>query len=85
MIYDHQIEFVNGEPVMMKSDGIPETLEPAEPLRRQCIEFLECIKSGRKPLTDGESGLQVLRVLAAAEQSLSSKGVPVETAISTNR
>jgi UDP-2-acetamido-3-amino-2,3-dideoxy-glucuronate N-acetyltransferase len=79
MIYEHQIEFVNGEPVMFKSEGVPELLEPAEPLRQQCIEFLDCIQSGKKPLTDGESGLQVLRVLAAAERSLSSKGVPVET------
>jgi UDP-2-acetamido-3-amino-2,3-dideoxy-glucuronate N-acetyltransferase len=78
MIYDHQIEFINGEPVMIKSDGVPEKLETAEPLRRQCLEFLDCMESGRKPLTDGESGLQVLRVLAAAEESLSNKGVPVE-------
>ncbi len=85
MIYDHQIEFVNGEPVMIKSEGIPETLEPAEPLRRQCLEFLDCLQTGRRPLTDGESGLQVLRVLAAAEASLASKGMPVETVAATSR
>jgi UDP-2-acetamido-3-amino-2,3-dideoxy-glucuronate N-acetyltransferase len=77
MIYDQGVEFINGEPVMRKNDGISEALERAEPLRRECQEFLECIKTGRKPLTDGESGLQVLRVLEAAEHSLAEGGIPV--------
>jgi UDP-2-acetamido-3-amino-2,3-dideoxy-glucuronate N-acetyltransferase len=77
-IYDQGVEFVNGEPVMRKNDGVAEVLEKAEPLRRECQEFLDCIKTGRKPLTDGESGLQVLRVLEAAEHSLAENGIPVE-------
>ena len=39
--------------------------------------FLECIKTNRKPLTDGEEGVKVLRVLEAAQKSLDQKGVPV--------
>jgi UDP-2-acetamido-3-amino-2,3-dideoxy-glucuronate N-acetyltransferase len=77
MIYDQGVEFVNGEPVMRKNEGIAEILEKAEPLRRECMHFLECIETGRKPLTDGESGLQVLRILEAAEFSLSQSGIPV--------
>ena len=49
----------------------------AEPLRRQCLEFLDCIKTRRRPLTDGESGLRVLRVLDAAERSLACGGAPI--------
>ena len=77
MIYDQGVEFVNGEPVMRKNEGIAETLEKAEPLRRECLHFLECIETGKKPLTDGESGLQVLRSLEAAQYSLSQNGIPV--------
>jgi predicted dehydrogenase len=77
MIYDQGVEFVNGEPVMRKNEGIAEALEKAEPLRRECLHFLECIETGKQPLTDGESGLQVLRVLEAAEHSLSQSGMPV--------
>jgi UDP-2-acetamido-3-amino-2,3-dideoxy-glucuronate N-acetyltransferase len=76
LIYDQGVEFVNGEPVMRKNEGIAETLEKAEPLRRECLHFLECIESGKPPLTDGESGLQVLRVLEAAEHSLAQSGAP---------
>jgi UDP-2-acetamido-3-amino-2,3-dideoxy-glucuronate N-acetyltransferase len=77
MIYDQGVEFVNGEPVMRKNEGIAETLERAEPLRRECLHFLECMGTGKQPLTDGESGLQVLRVLEAAGHSLAQSGLPV--------
>ena len=77
MIYDQGVEIVNGEPVTRKNDGIPEVLESDEPLRRQCIQFLDSIRSRRQPLTDGESGMRVLRVLDAAEKSLAHNGSPV--------
>lgn len=78
VIYDQRVEFVDGEPVARKSDGVAEALEAGEPLRRECLHFLKCIQSRERPLTDGESGLRVLKVLAAAEQSLASGGVPIE-------
>jgi UDP-2-acetamido-3-amino-2,3-dideoxy-glucuronate N-acetyltransferase len=77
MVYDQGVEIVNGEPVTRKNDGIPEALEDDEPLRRECIEFLDCIRSRRRPITDGESGMRVLRVLDAAEKSLENHGSPV--------
>jgi predicted dehydrogenase len=78
MVYDQRVDFVDGEPITRKHEGIAEQLETAEPLRRQCVEFLECIKTRRRPLTDGESGLRVLRVLDAAERSLAGGGNPIE-------
>lgn len=77
MIYDQGVEIVNGEPVTRKNEGIPEKLDSEEPLRRQCLQFLECIRTRRTPLTDGESGLRVLRVLDAAERSLLEQGTPI--------
>src|SRR5215510_663033 len=74
MIFDQGVEIVNGEPVTRKNEGIPEELASDEPLRRQCIQFLDSIRSRRPPLTDGESGIRVLRVLDAAEKSLSNNG-----------
>lgn len=82
VIYDQGVEFINGEPVARKNDGIPEPLERAEPLRRQCMEFLRCIETRERPLTDGESGLRVLRVLDAAERSLAGGGTPVKVGAS---
>jgi predicted dehydrogenase len=49
-------------------------IEMQEPLRLECQHFLNCIKHGRKPLTDGRNGLQVLRVLDALQSSLDDKG-----------
>ena len=77
MIYDQGVEIVDGEPVTRKNEGIPEELKSDEPLRRQCIQFIDSIRSRRPPLTDGESGIRVLRVLDAAEKSLAHNGSPV--------
>ena len=51
-----------------------------EPLRIECQHFVECVREHRAPLTDGADGLRVVRVLAAAQQSLASGGVPVPVA-----
>lgn len=76
-VYDQGVEMVNGELVARKNAGVPEPLEAAEPLRRQCVHFLACMRGRLTPLTDGRSGLRVLRVLEAAEKSLSGAGTPV--------
>jgi predicted dehydrogenase len=51
-----------------------------EPLRLECEHFVECVRSGRRPLSDGEQGLAVVAALEAAERSLHAGGVrePVE-------
>jgi len=51
-----------------------------EPLRLECEHFVDCVRSGRRPLSDGEQGLAVVAALEAAERSLHCGGrrVPVE-------
>lgn len=51
-----------------------------EPLELECRDFVEAIRSGRRPRADGLDGLHVVRVLEAAAQSLARAGVPVELA-----
>ena len=46
-----------------------------EPLRVECQHFVDCVRSGERPLTDGLSGLQVVRALEAAQASMMSAGV----------
>ena len=41
-----------------------------EPLRLECEHFVACVRDGRRPLSDGESGLRVVRVLEGLQQSL---------------
>ena len=51
-----------------------------EPLRVECQHFVDCVREHRAPLTDGADGLRVVRVLAAAQQSLAAGGTPVPVA-----
>ena len=52
-------------------------IDMREPLRIECEHFLECIRTGRQPLSDGLDGLRVLRVLDAGQRSLEARGQPV--------
>ncbi|TMF08235.1 MAG: Gfo/Idh/MocA family oxidoreductase, partial [Chloroflexi bacterium] len=45
-------------------------LSLTEGLRVEAQDFLECIRTGRRPISDGESGLRVVRILEAACESL---------------
>ena len=48
-----------------------------EPLRLECQHFLDCVQQGTRPVSDGRNGVDVLRVLDAAQQSLELDGQPV--------
>jgi len=49
-------------------------IELAEPLKRMCLHFLDCVENGKRPRSDGYDGLRVLKVLDAAQRSLDSGG-----------
>jgi predicted dehydrogenase len=49
----------------------------AEPLKAECEHFIECIVRDLKPKTDGQNGLEVVRVLTAADLSLRHGGSKV--------
>lgn len=49
-------------------------IDMREPLALECQHFLGCVRAGTRPLSDGENGLAVLRVLAAGQQSLDQEG-----------
>jgi predicted dehydrogenase len=45
-----------------------------EPLRVQCQHFLDCIREGKTPRTDGRNGLRVVQIVEAAQRSLHANG-----------
>ncbi len=53
-------------------------LKTTEPLQIECKHFLDCVRSRKQPLSDGEDGLRVVKVLDAAQRSLKLNGVPVQ-------
>ena len=51
-----------------------------EPLRLECLHFVECVRERKRPLTDGVGGLRVVKVLDAAQRSLKAGGQPMMVA-----
>lgn len=52
-------------------------LDLHEPLQMECAHWIDCIRTGSRPLTDGENGLRVLKVLDAGERSLRQEGAKI--------
>ncbi|MBN1106929.1 MAG: Gfo/Idh/MocA family oxidoreductase [Deltaproteobacteria bacterium] len=52
-------------------------LDDLEALSFETRHFVECINNGKKPMTDGRAGLEVVKVLAASRKSLEGNGMPV--------
>ena len=55
-------------------DIVSPRIEPSEPLAEEVSHFCKCIKTGKKPRSDGVNGLKVVKVLEAAERSLHNSG-----------
>jgi predicted dehydrogenase len=75
-IYDHGVSIVNpgsfGEFQMSYRTGdiVSPHLEACEPLFVEATHFVDSIRTGQRPKTDGISGLRVVRTLERAEESM---------------
>ncbi len=49
-----------------------------EPLKVECQHFLDCIRHGTTPLTNGKKGLELVQILEASTESLKRGGGPVD-------
>ena len=52
-------------------------LEQVEALRQELSYFVDCVSSGQEPFNDGCAGLRVVKMLEAASESLSKRGLLV--------
>ena len=79
-IYDKGVELKTSSAlsahklIYRSGDIVSPFLETYEPLRKEIEHFAECIEKRTKPLTDGESGLRVVRIIEAAEKSYKNNG-----------
>ncbi len=71
VLYSHQVDL--SVPLVNKSSGEIVELDDTEPLRIECEHFLECIDEERRPLTDGQGALRVLKVIKDCQESLDDK------------
>ena len=58
--------------------GIVLEVDKSNPLEKVCLHFLDCIKNNKEPITGGEYGLDIVKVIVAAQKSINSKGKAVE-------
>ena len=76
-LYPQNVEFDGPIPILKKEDAEFVEHPKTEPLREECNHFLKCIQSRKQPLTNAQSGIDVLQVLHACQQSIEQNGVPV--------
>jgi predicted dehydrogenase len=79
-VYDFGVESLDGDELRrsyragdIHSPRVPIT----EALQLEMLHFIDCVRGGKKPRSDGEAGLRVVRVLEAGMRSLRSGGARV--------
>ena len=76
-LYPQNVDFDGSIPTLKKEDAEFVDHANTEPLREECNHFLNCIQSRNQPLTNAQSGIDVLKVLHACQHSIEQNGEPV--------
>jgi predicted dehydrogenase len=84
-VYDKGITVANNAESLYKlfvgyrtGDMWAPQLDSTEALRTEALHFVRCIEDRVPPITDGDAGLRVVRLLEAATQSLREQGRLIE-------
>ncbi len=59
-----------GEYIARSGEIFSPQISSVEPLRVECEHFVDCVRTGARPRSDGHSGLRVVRVLEQLQRSL---------------
>jgi predicted dehydrogenase len=78
ILHDQHVDLKAGQPIPVKGEGVKVEFPADEPLKLECQSFIDAIQTRKQPLTDGESGVRVLRILEGAQRSLVTNGNPVQ-------
>jgi predicted dehydrogenase len=79
-IYDKGVQISNGEGVYdllvsyRSGDVWAPKCDQSEALKVELSYFVDCIVNDKTPVNDGHAGLRIVRLLAAADQSLKDRG-----------
>jgi predicted dehydrogenase len=80
-IYDSGVDLVDDEPSvhrMLVSYRVGEMraprIDPSEALNTEMRHLLDCVRTGKSPITDGHAGYRVVRILEAAQESITQGG-----------
>jgi predicted dehydrogenase len=53
-------------------------IENSEPLARVTRNFVKCVETGQRPISDGEAGLRIVKILDAAQRSIKGMGIRIQ-------
>ena len=70
LLYPHTINWTNQLPVPSRAEAQVVPIESTEPLRNECLHFLECVRTRQTPRTDGREAIRVLTVLDTCQRAL---------------
>ena len=83
LLYPHSIQWKGQIPIANRAEAQSVEIETNEPLREECLHFLESVRNRQRPRTDGEEGVRVLSVLQQCQNALEPQGrVTVQPATS---
>ena len=68
--FDEPARSSYGEYITRSGDIWSPRISNVEPLRTEIQHFVDCIRTGATPISDGAAGLRVVRVLEGLQQSL---------------
>jgi len=68
-LYPHKIKWKNLMPIALKAEAEEIKIDKTEPLKNECMAFLQAIQTRKEPLTNGKEGLKVLKFIKKAEGS----------------
>ncbi len=76
-IYEKGARMEGGEVVLFDEGAIHPQLEEVDLLEKELLIFLDCVTTGNTPPSDGRQALEVLKIMCAAQKSLTGRGTPV--------
>jgi predicted dehydrogenase len=83
-VYDRGVEVSNGRGVYellvsyRSGDMWAPKVEQSEALKLESAHFIDCVLNNKAPINDGASGLRVVRMLEATDQSVAERGRLIE-------
>jgi predicted dehydrogenase len=70
LLYPHIVNVAGHTTATIRAEPLPIAVEENEPLKLECQHFVDCIAQRRDPITNGDEGLRVMRVLAQASMTM---------------
>jgi predicted dehydrogenase len=63
--------------VTRSGDVLIPAVTAAEPLRTECLDFIEAVATRRPPLSDADDGVRVVELVSAINRSIAERGAPM--------